>query len=81
LRKPVGGRLGTWGGKYKALIDGPEGFQVNGHAFLVTSKEHEDALRFYKTDMYQVVRCKILLKNGPVQGLTFRFAGGDAAVA
>ncbi|OHF02543.1 hypothetical protein CORC01_02238 [Colletotrichum orchidophilum] len=65
IEKPVyraakirGGRLTTWGGKYKALVDASAyevGCVVEGHAFLVTSKDQEDALQCYETDNYEVV--------------------------
>ncbi|KAJ0160320.1 hypothetical protein CTA2_8167 [Colletotrichum tanaceti] len=44
-----GGRLATWGGKYKALTDAPayELGRVEGHAYLVTNKDQEDSLRWY----------------------------------
>ncbi|KAK1719558.1 hypothetical protein BDP67DRAFT_502142 [Colletotrichum lupini] len=45
--KVHGGRLATWGGKYKALVDASayEKGCVDGHAFLVTNKDQEDALQ------------------------------------
>ncbi len=79
-----GGQLSTWGGgKYMALVDAPSDSNkvVVGTAFLVQSREQEDALRFYETDQYEVVRCRIILtdseKKGAqaLQGLTFRFSG------
>lgn len=75
-----GGRLKTWGGKYKALVDDAQA-SVSGGAFLVRSREHEDALRFYETDKYEVVRCRIFMDDDTGgggaclrHGLTFRFA-------
>ncbi|CAH0025564.1 unnamed protein product [Clonostachys rhizophaga] len=77
----VGGRLGTWAGKYKALVDDFGGGSVHGHGFLVQDKEAEDALRYYETGAYEVVRCEIhLVTHGGVnmvKGLTFRFTGGN----
>jgi hypothetical protein len=70
-----GGQIRTWGGKYKALVEASRENKVSGSAFLVQSREQEDALRFYETDKYEVVRCRILTEDGPLQGLTFRFSG------
>ena len=75
------GIIKTWAHKYKALIDGPSTAHVDGWAYEVTSSEHEDALLFYETEMYEVVRCTIAMNAGEdvVQGCTFRFvgSGGD----
>ncbi|KAK7444641.1 hypothetical protein Landi51_08453 [Colletotrichum acutatum] len=80
--KGRGGCLATWGGKYKALVDASayEKSCVDGHAFLVTNKDQEDALQLYETENYEVVRCVIefMLGGGrdeEVRGLTFRFIG------
>lgn len=74
-----GGKMGTWGaGKYKALtddLDDPDAV-TEGYAFLVESKEHEDALCYYETGSYEVARCKIEMASGIVEGCTFRFVGG-----
>ena len=70
-----GGQVRTWAGKYKALVDASMERRVYGSAFLVTSCKQEDALRFYETDMYDVVRCRIFTEDGTVNGLTFRFSG------
>jgi hypothetical protein len=67
------GRLGTWAGKYKALVDTWTPAKVCGKAFLVRDREQEDALRFYETDKYEVVRCRIVTGDGVLPGLTFRF--------
>ncbi|KAI9745897.1 MAG: hypothetical protein M1818_000578 [Claussenomyces sp. TS43310] len=71
----VGGRMGTWAGKYRALIDGTS--RIDGSAFQVVSEEQEDALRSYETDVYEVVRCTITMEGEEeeveVQGCTFRF--------
>lgn len=65
------------GGTYKALIDGPSESELDGSAFLVASKDHEDALCFYETKLYEVVRCRIMLEGSSavVEGCTFRFVG------
>ncbi|RVX70353.1 hypothetical protein B0A52_05852 [Exophiala mesophila] len=68
------GKVQFWGGKYKALVDAP-GESVQGCAFLVKTQIEEDALRFYETDKYEVVRCQILTQSGAMHGLTFRFKG------
>lgn len=72
----VGGRIHTWAGKYKALVDAP-GEIVSGSAFKVESREQEDTLRFYETDHYEVVRCQIATRLGVLDGLTFRFDGEE----
>ena len=68
-----GGQIKTWNGKYNALVDGRSGDHVRGSAYQVTSKEREDDLRLYETDKYEVVRCRVRMAGGTVQGLTFRF--------
>ena len=72
-----GGRLGTWAGRYKALLDADSRGTVEGSAYLVESMEDEDALRCYETDRYEVVRCQIKLPDARkrVKGLTFRYKG------
>jgi hypothetical protein len=76
-----GGRLTIWGGKYKALVRAEEGgTPVEGWAYLVKSQDEEDALRYYETERYMVVRCDIEFTNGRtaakrVPGLTFLFLG------
>ncbi|OGM47954.1 hypothetical protein ABOM_002663 [Aspergillus bombycis] len=70
-----GGIIKMWGGKYKALIDGPSSAIVDGWTYEVNSGEEEEQLRYYETDQYEVVRCEIhILESGVlVKGLTFRF--------
>lgn len=71
-----GGQIKTWAGKYKALVDAPDSMtEVYGSAFLVQDREQEDSLRFYETDKYEVVRCRIISDYGVLLGLTFRFGG------
>ncbi|KAI4114568.1 MAG: hypothetical protein LQ338_007986, partial [Usnochroma carphineum] len=73
--KVEGGEVKSWGGKYKALVDGHSDVSVPGWAYLVESSEHEEALRWYETDKYEVVRCTVTLGDGRrIGGLTFRFA-------
>lgn len=72
------GKLRTWGGKYRALVDAEKDAIVDGVAFEVMLKAQEDALRDYETNKYEVVRCKIRFKGRvvpEVKGLTFRFVG------
>lgn len=70
------GKMKTWGmGKYNALVDGLETDYVEGSAYLVRSEEHEDRLRKYETEAYEVVRCLIEMDDTAVQGCTFRFIG------
>lgn len=71
----LGGELKTWGGKYRALVDGTAHSQVEGSAYLVPCREHEDALRIYETEKYEVVRCEIVMGEERVMGCTFRFVG------
>jgi hypothetical protein len=72
-----GGVIKVWAGKYNALVDGPTTGCVEGWAYEVKNKEHEDALLHYETDVYEVVRCKIDICGVEqlVDGLTFRFIG------
>lgn len=70
-----GGLVKTWQAKYKALINGASTDHVHGSAYEVTSREREEALLFYETEKYEVVRCCITMANQTVQGLTFRFVG------
>jgi hypothetical protein len=86
LEKPVltpatvtGGVIKKWRGKYNALLDsdGAETACINGWAYLVETEEHEEALRFYETENYEIVRCNISVKgrSDVVKGLTFKFVG------
>ena len=72
-----GGTIQTWSGKYRALVDGPSSSTVDGTAYELRSREHEQALRLYETSIYEVVRCNILMEGGKqeVKGCTFRFVG------
>lgn len=69
----VGGRVGKWGRRYNALVDGSSA--IEGHAFLVGSAEREDNLRRYETHAYEVVRCRMVIDGAEVLGCTFRFLG------
>ncbi|EEP81521.1 predicted protein [Uncinocarpus reesii 1704] len=76
----AGGKIKTWVGGDKALVDGSFTSRVRGVAYEVVSKEHEDALRRYETGKYEVVRCNIHTEErGVVRGLTFRFRCSDEA--
>ncbi len=70
-----GGLVKTWQAKYKALVNGASTDYVHGSAYEVTSREREEALLFYETEKYEVVRCCVAMANNTVQGLTFRFVG------
>lgn len=76
-----GGRLTTWAGKYRAMIHADlKAPPVTGSAYLVKSREEEDALRFYETERYAVVRCRIQIagesgRSEGMDGLTFLFLG------
>ncbi len=57
-----------WRATYNALIDSDEGARtacciVQGWAYLVETEEHEEALRLYETENYEVVRCTICVKT------------------
>ena len=76
-----GAKMRSWQAKYKAVIDGSEDDFVGGDAFLVENAEWEDSLRFFETDMYEVVRCGIQMMDGEgeeVFGLVFRFCGANS---
>ena len=81
MMKPAsitGGVLATWGGKYKALVDGDATDVVSGVVYTVTTREREEALRVFETEAYEVVRCAIMVEGEEgriVRGLTFRFIG------
>ncbi|KAI1063174.1 hypothetical protein LB507_005536 [Fusarium sp. FIESC RH6] len=62
-------------GKYNALVDDESGTNVvHGKAMRVQTREHEERLRAYETNVYEVVRCKIEVgPNEFINGLTFRF--------
>ena len=70
------GILRTWRGKYKALVDGAPGDVVDGFAYEITTREREEAMRVYETEIYEVVRCGIFVEGeggGWRKGLTSRF--------
>lgn len=50
---------------------------VDGWAYLVETEEHEEALRLYETENYEIVRCTISMedRSDVVKGLTFKFVG------
>ncbi|KAJ2980983.1 hypothetical protein NUW58_g6799 [Xylaria curta] len=61
----LGGKLVTLG-KYRALVHeySLREEPVAGSAFLVQTREEEDALRHYETELYTVVRCIIHICSG-----------------
>ena len=73
----TGGMLRTWEGRYKGLVDGSGSDRVSGQAYQVLSKQHEEVLLFFETEIYETVRCTIMVKSCGVvvQGLTFKFLG------
>ncbi|KAK1688991.1 hypothetical protein BDP55DRAFT_653832 [Colletotrichum godetiae] len=82
IGEPVYSAARVRGDKYNALVDAPayKTGCVEGHAFLNTNKDQEDALQCYETDIYEVGQCMIELegqKEEKVRGLTltFRFIG------
>jgi hypothetical protein len=63
-------------GNYKALIDSPKGHLIGRKMYTVKNRDEEDALRHYKTEKYEVVRCLIIPTGGePMEGSTFRYCG------
>ncbi|MCJ1396822.1 hypothetical protein MMC11_000012 [Xylographa trunciseda] len=72
-----GGVLRMWGGKYRALVDGPAEAEVRGWAGEVSGEEEELGLRVYETERYEVVRCGIEVGGEVVRGCTFRWVGGE----
>lgn len=75
-----GAAIRSWAGKYKAAVDDPVSAHntIDGYAYRVASSIHEETLRYYETEKYEVVRCPIIMKDTGelINGLTFRFAGG-----
>lgn len=72
----LGGNITTLG-QYRALVNSDDSnSRVDGHAFIIQSEDQERSLRLYESNMYEVVRCDIMLvgENVPVKGLTFRLA-------
>lgn len=67
------GRVRTWAGKYKALVDEP-GAVVEGVAHACTSVDQEDTLRVYEGDTYEVVAARLVVDGREVMEKTFRFA-------
>ncbi|KEF58650.1 uncharacterized protein A1O9_06576 [Exophiala aquamarina CBS 119918] len=77
-----GGKMKSWRGKYKALVDAPDPMtEVHGSAFLVQDRELEDSLRSYEADNYEVVRCRIISDQGNLPGLTFRSGSSSEDLA
>ena len=70
-----GGIIKSWGGKYKALVDGTDDDIVHGSAYQVQDRESEESLLLYETEKYEVVRCVIKSADRDFSGLTFRFIG------
>jgi hypothetical protein len=68
------GRIRTWAGKYRALVDSP-GARVAGCVFRVISVDQEGALRSYEGDNYEVLAARFVVCGREVEGRTFRFAG------
>ena len=72
----MNGRVRTWAGKYRALVDDP-GAMVDGVAYACMTVDQEDALRVYEGDAYEVVAARLIVNGTEVVGRTFRFAGFD----
>ena len=58
------GAVKMWDVKYKALVDGSDTAHVKGSAHQVKKQEDEEALLFYETENYEVVRCTIAINEG-----------------
>jgi hypothetical protein len=54
----TGGVIRTWADRSKALVNGPTDAIVEGWAYEVSSKECEEALRFYEAEKYEVSGCR-----------------------
>lgn len=48
--------IGSWKGKYKALVDGASTDRIHGSADKVTSREQEDASLTYEMENYEVTK-------------------------
>ena len=70
------GRVRTWAGKYKAVVDDPGG-RVDGWSYVIASSSQEHALREYEGDSYEVVAARLVVDGKETRGRTFRFAGCD----
>ncbi|KAF2281072.1 uncharacterized protein EI97DRAFT_19540 [Westerdykella ornata] len=68
------GKIQTWAGKYRALMDSVGG-KVEGWIYPVICEDQEDALRVYEGDSYEVVRARFVSDGKVIEGRTFRFAG------
>ncbi|KAL9120890.1 MAG: hypothetical protein Q9187_002557 [Circinaria calcarea] len=71
----AGGVIRTWADKYKALVDASDDSYTDGWAYRVISEIQEEALLYYETEKYEVVRCEMLIQGDEhkVKGCTFRF--------
>ena len=64
------------GWEVQALIDNyDDTTPVPRYAYLVSCREHEEILRAYETDKYEVVSCAFDRSGIVTGGLTFRFCG------
>ena len=70
-----GGVIRRWRNKDNALIDDGSSAYTSGWAYLLQTEEHEEALRLYETENYEIVRCLITMEGKEVWGLTFKFVG------
>jgi hypothetical protein len=72
------GKIKIWAGRYMAMVHARPTDIVEGWAYEVTCPEHEQALQYYETDKYEIVRCNIHIEDeAPANGLTFRFVYED----
>ena len=70
-----GGVIRTWRYNYNAVLEGGSSACVSGWAYLLQTEEHEEALRLYETENYEIVRCFISMEGKEIWGLTFKFVG------
>lgn len=75
------GRVRTWAGKYRALVDAP-GCGVEGDVFVVQSLEQKLELMRYEGDSYEVVRARVIVNDGgcsgrEIEARTFLYASYD----
>nr|POF02207.1 hypothetical protein CFP56_65472 [Quercus suber] len=79
----VGYSLSKWG-QYLTLIDGPQGNEVEGAAYLVESEDHVAKLAYYETNAYESAPCNIYFHDEITPGVgfghTFQYAGDAEAL-
>lgn len=81
--KVIGYALAKWG-DYPAMIDGEQGQEVFGYAYLVQSEEEAQKLAYYETNAYRVQACWVFFTDdeepSEAPGKTFMYAGDAQAL-